>query len=122
MANWIEKCTDIICPVCESVFSDEIYYMCRNRNRSESMLFCPNCGEKMGETKKNFYEKLKKMSVDEMTEFFVEMCVGSFFSAFGSTHIPSQEFIKSMPQYNESYTSIKNMLLSDKLCSDKNEN
>ena len=56
MANWIEKCTDIICPVCESVFSDEIYYMCRNRNRSKSMLFCPNCGTKLN-TENDFYEK-----------------------------------------------------------------
>ena len=67
----------------------------------------------MGETTKNFYEKIKKMSVDEMTEFFVEMCVGSFCSVLGSTHIPSKEFIKSIPQYEESFNAIKKFILEE---------
>ena len=62
----------------------------------------------------NMYEKIKRMSIDEMTEFFVEIYVGSFFSVLGSTHIPTQEFIKSMPQYGETYEAIKNMLLMNK--------
>ena len=55
-AKWIEKNTDIICSHCKSVFSDEIYYMCRRHNRKETMLFCPNCGAKMN-TDNNRNEK-----------------------------------------------------------------
>lgn len=62
----------------------------------------------------NFYEKIKSMSIDEMTEFFVEIYVGSFFSVLGSEHVPTQEFIKSMPQYEESFNATKKMLLEER--------
>ena len=62
----------------------------------------------------NMYEKIKNMSEDEMADLFVSISVCSFFSVFGSTHIPSKEFIKSMPQYEENFNAAKKMLLEER--------
>ena len=62
----------------------------------------------------NLYEKIKNMSEDEMADLFSTISVCSFFSVFGSKHIPSKDFIKSMPQYEESFNAMKTMLLEEK--------
>jgi hypothetical protein len=61
----------------------------------------------------NLYEKIQKMSLDDMADFFVFISVCLFFTVFGFTHIPSKEFIKSMPQYEESFNASKKFLLEE---------
>lgn len=41
---WIVGDNSIICPICKARFSDEIYYMLRNKSE---LKYCPNCGERI---------------------------------------------------------------------------
>lgn len=55
-----------------------------------------------------FYEKIKNMSLDEMTEYLTCLSIGSWCTFFQFT--PEKDFIKSLPNYNELYNKIKQKL------------
>ena len=44
--HWIESTTYLICSACETVFNDEIAWMCRDLTYGYPM-YCPYCGAKM---------------------------------------------------------------------------
>lgn len=46
--RWIESTTDLICSSCETVFNDELAYMCRDYTYGNPR-YCPYCGAKMDE-------------------------------------------------------------------------
>ena len=46
--RWIESTTDLICSACETVFNDELSYMCRDYTYGNPK-YCPYCGAKMDE-------------------------------------------------------------------------
>lgn len=46
--RWIESTTDLICSACETVFNDEIAWMCRGYTYGYPR-YCPYCGAKMDE-------------------------------------------------------------------------
>lgn len=46
--RWIESTTDLICSSCETVFNDELAYMCRDYTYGYPR-YCPYCGAKMDE-------------------------------------------------------------------------
>ena len=62
----------------------------------------------------NLYEKVKNMSIDEMAEFLNYVACSSFFVLFGMEKTVAPEYIKSLPQYQETLASAKEMLLSER--------
>ena len=46
--KWIEGTTDLICSSCETVFNDELAWMCRDYTYGNPR-YCPHCGAKMNE-------------------------------------------------------------------------
>lgn len=50
--RWIESTTDLICSSCETVFNDEIAWMCRDYTFGYPK-YCPYCGAKMDEEEKH---------------------------------------------------------------------
>ena len=58
------------------------------------------------------YEKIKNMSVDEMTEFLVDFCViSSCYLIFRFE--ADKDFVKSLPNYNDFCDKAKEMLMGD---------
>lgn len=44
--RWIESTMDLICSSCETMFNDELAYMCRDYTYGNPR-YCPYCGAKM---------------------------------------------------------------------------
>lgn len=59
----------------------------------------------------NLYEKIKNKSIDEMTEMLVYFYLGGFCSFFSFE--PNEDFIKSIPNYDEFYNAIKSKLMEE---------
>lgn len=60
---------------------------------------------------KNLYEKIKNKSIDEMVELLTHVYIGGFFSFF--SFVPDEDFIKSLPNYDEFYNTIKSKLMEE---------
>lgn len=66
-----------------------------------------------------FYEKIKNMSIDEMTEYLTCLSIGSWCTFFQFT--PEKDFIKSLPNYEEFYNKTKSMLMEERKEVENNE-
>ena len=59
-----------------------------------------------------FYEKIKNMSIDEMTEYLTYLSIGSWCTFF--QFIPEKDFIKTLSNYEEFYNKTKSMLMEER--------
>lgn len=66
-----------------------------------------------------FYEKIKNMSIDEMTEYLTCLSIGSWCTFFQFT--PEKDFIKSLSNYEEFYNKTKSMLMEERKEVENNE-
>lgn len=59
----------------------------------------------------NLYEKIKNQSIEEMTGFLVAVYAGGACSLF--SFVPDENFIKSLPNYDEVYNMLKTKLMEE---------
>lgn len=65
------------------------------------------------------YEKIKNMSIDEMTEYLTCLSIGSRCTFFQFT--PKKDFIKSLSNYEEFYNKVKSTLMEEREEVENNE-
>lgn len=59
----------------------------------------------------NFYEEIKNKSIEEMAEFLTGVYLAGYCSLF--SFVPDEDFIKTLPNYENFYNAIKSKLMEE---------